>query len=49
MGSSYKAQEAQLSALWDECGRGRDVQEGGDIRICKADSFDRTAETNTTL
>ena len=32
---------------WDGVGGGREVQEGGDIRVPVADSCGYTAETNT--
>jgi len=35
--------------LWDEVGRGREVQEGGGICILMADSCCCMAETNTVL
>ena len=34
---------------WDKSHNGKEVQKGGDICICMADSFCCTVETNTTL
>ena len=48
-GNPLYSQRAQLSDSGVDRGAGTDVQEGGDIRICIADSLQRTAEMDTTL